>query len=176
MPRTTLAGAFRVRLVAGLIVVYTLFVLAVTLYPHAVDRGLEPYLERVLERLHSHGVPAFVDYGSVEFSANVVFFVPVGFLLALLLPRRVQWLAVLGGLLLSRGGGAARGGVRAGRVSSIGDVVANTGGALLGCAVAAAVRAVVLHRDGLVLADVMAGRRDMPRAEAAPSPDAERLG
>ena len=175
MSRSTLAGAFRVRLVAAMIAVYTLFVLAVTLYPHTVDRGLEPYLERVLERLHAHGVPAIVDYGSVEFTANVVFFLPVGFLLALLLPRRLQWLAVLGGLLLSSAVETAQGLFLPGRVSSLGDVVANTTGTLLGCAVAAAVRAVVLHRDGLVIRDVLAGRRgpvERPVAvEGEPEPE-----
>jgi glycopeptide antibiotics resistance protein len=153
------AGAFRVRFVAVLTTVYVAFVLLVTLWPTTVDRGLDPYIERLLEKLWSKGVPTFVDYGFIEFTANIGFFVPVGFLIALLLTYRLQWLAVLGGLLLSAGVETAQGTFLPGRVSSPADVVANSSGALIGCLLAAVVRALILHRDTLVIRDVEEGRR-----------------
>ena len=100
-----------------------------------------------------------MDYGFIEFSANVVFFVPVGFLLGVLLPYRLWWLAVVGGGLLSVTVEIAQGLFLAGRVSSLGDVVANTTGAVIGCLVAVALRMLILHRDTLVIRDVAEGRR-----------------
>jgi len=148
-----------VRFVAVLTVLYVVVVLVVTLWPTTVDRGLDPYIERLLEKLWSKGVPTFVDYGFIEFSANIVFFVPVGFLLGLLFPYRLWWLAVVGGGLLSAAVETAQGLFLPGRVSSIDDVIANTTGAVVGCLVAVAVRMLILHRDVLVILDVSEGRR-----------------
>lgn len=159
MARATYAGAFRVRFVAALSVMYLVVVLTVTLWPTTVDQGISPYIDRLLAKLWSKGVPTFVDYGFIEFSANVVFFVPVGFLLGVLLPYRLWWLAVVGGGLLSATVETAQGLFLSGRVSSSGDVVANTTGSVIGCLVAVALRMLILHRDTLVIRDVAEGRR-----------------
>lgn len=159
MPSGTHAGAFRVRFVAALTAMYVVVVLLVTLWPTTVDQGLDPYIERLLAKLWSKGVPTFVDYGFIEFSANIAFFVPVGFLLGLLLPFRFWWLAIVGGGLLSACVEAAQGAFLPGRVSSAQDVVANTTGTVIGCLVAVAVRMLILHRDVLVIRDVAEGRR-----------------
>lgn len=159
MGRATHAGAFRVRFVAVLTVIYVGFVLVVTLWPTTVDRGLDPYIERLLQKLWSKGVPTFVDYGFIEFTANIVFFIPVGFLLGLLFTYRLWWLAVVGGALLSGAVETAQGLFLPGRVSSLGDVLANSTGALIGCLLAVAMRALILHRDTLVIRDVAEGRR-----------------
>lgn len=155
----THAGAFRVRFVAALAVMYLVVVLIVTLWPTTVDSGMAPYIDRLLQKLWSKGVPTIVDYGFIEFSANVVFFVPVGFLLGVLLPFRLWWGAITGGAVLSAAVELAQGLLLPGRVSSAGDVVANTLGAVLGCLVAVALRALTLHRDTLVIRDVEEGRR-----------------
>lgn len=157
--RGSLASGFRVRFVAVLTVMYVGVVLLVTLWPTAVDNGLDPYIERLLAKLWSKGMPTFVDYGFIEFSANVVFFVPVGFLLGLLFPYRWWWLSIVGGGLLSSAVETAQGLFLPGRVSSLGDVVANTIGAIIGCLVAVAMRMLILHRDTLVIRDVSEGRR-----------------
>ncbi|MGT2425289.1 VanZ family protein [Amnibacterium kyonggiense] len=159
MSRATHAGAFRVRFVAVLTVLYVGFVLLVTLTPTTVDNGLDPYIDRLLAKLWTRGVPAFVDYGFIEFTANIAFFVPVGFLLALLLPLRTCWIAPFGGLLLSAAVETAQGLFLPGRVASIADVVANTSGAIVGFVAALAVRLLILHRDALVIHDVLEGRR-----------------
>lgn len=159
MARATYAGAFRVRFVAALTVMYLVVVLLVTLWPTTVDSGMAPYIDRLLAKLWSKGIPTFVDYGFIEFSANIVFFVPVGFLLGLLFSYRFWWLAIVGGGLLSVAVETAQGLFLPGRVSSPADVVANTTGAIIGCLVAVAMRMLILHRDTLVIRDVAEGRR-----------------
>ena len=159
MGRVTHAGAFRVRFVAVLTVMYVVVVLVVTLWPTTVDQGLDPYVDRLLAKLWSKGLPTFVDYGFIEFTANIAFFVPVGFLLGLLFPYRLWWRAIVGGGLLSASVETAQGMFLPGRVSSVADVVANTAGAVIGCLVAVALRMLILHRDVLVIRDVEEGRR-----------------
>ncbi|WP_345481963.1 VanZ family protein [Amnibacterium soli] len=159
MSRATHAGAFRVRFVAVLTIMYVAVVLLVTLWPTTVDRSIDPYLDRVLQELHERGMPTFVDYGFIEFSANIVFFVPVGFLLGILFPYRLSFLAVVCGAALSAAVEIAQGLFLPGRVSSLADVVANSSGAVIGYLVAVAVRMLILHRDTLVIRDVLEGRR-----------------
>lgn len=148
MASATSAGALRGRFAVVVGVVYLAVVLLVTLWPTTVDRGVDPLLRRVLEKLWSRGVPTFVDYHLVEFSANVLFFVPVGLLLALLLPFRWWWFGAVGGALLSAAVETAQGVFLPGRVSSVEDVVANTAGATIGCLIALAVRLRIRHRAG----------------------------
>lgn len=159
MGRASHASAFRMRFVAVLTAVYIAFVLLVTLWPSTVDNGLDPYIDRLLAKLWSKGLPTFVDYGFIEFSANIAFFVPVGFLLGLLFSYRFWWLAVVGGGVLSAAVETSQGLFLAGRVSSLADVAANTSGAVIGCLIAVIVRALILHRDTLVIRDVLEGRR-----------------
>src|SRR4051812_31566154 len=158
MTRATLAGAFRVRVVSVLVVLYIAFVLLVTLWPTTVDKPIDPYLIKFLDAIHQHGVPAFVDYNFIESSANVLFFVPVGFFGTLVLPYRLQWLAVPLGGALSCAIEISQKLFLPGRVASLGDVLANTFGAFAGCVIAALVRAAIKHRDQLVIQDVLAGR------------------
>lgn len=174
MPRVTLAGAFRVRLTAVLVAVYVAFVLLVTLWPTTVDRPIDPYLMRFLAALHRQGWPAFIDYAFVEVSANVAFFMPVGFLVCIALPFRRAWWAVLIGAGLSGLVETAQWLFLPGRVASLGDVAANTAGAAIGTTVAVLLRLVIQHRDRLVLADVLEGRRPWPEQVPGEAPVAER--
>src|SRR4051794_6934371 len=176
MSRATHAGAFRVRFVSGLTALYVAFVLLVTLWPTTVDQGLDPYLDKVLERLHSHGVPGFVDYNFVEFTANILFFVPVGFLGGLALSRRFWWLSAVFGFALSCAVGLAQATFLPGRVASAKDVLANTTGAVIGAVLAGLVRLVVMHRDRLLIQDVLEGTRDADgtRVHGQPVPLAAR--
>jgi VanZ family protein len=165
MPRATLAGAFRVRLVAVLVAVYLAFVLLVTLWPTTVDRPIDPYLIRFLAALHRRGWPSFLDYSFVETAANVGFFLPVGFFVCIALPFRRAWWAIAIGAVLSGVIETAQLLFLPGRVASIADVVANTAGAALGTVVAVLVRLVIQHRDRLVLNDVLSGRRPWPAGQ-----------
>lgn len=47
------------------------------------------------------GLPAAVNYGTFEALANVVFFIPVGALLAAVFPQRLLWVADLLAMTLS---------------------------------------------------------------------------
>ncbi len=159
VPGPSRASAFRFRFVAALAGMYLLVVLVVTLWPTPVDRSLDPYIERLLDELHQRGIPTFVDYRFAEFSANVVFFVPVGFLGGLLAPRRLWWLAIVAGGCLSAGLELTQALVLPSRVPSLADVLANSAGAVIGAVTAFAVRQLIAHRDVLVIGDVLAGRR-----------------
>ncbi|MEO7122564.1 MAG: VanZ family protein [Lacisediminihabitans sp.] len=70
------------------------FVAIIGLYPTPVDRGIDGLLFRVLRALARHDL-GFITYARVEFSANVLFFVPVGLLLALLFGARWWWAIIL---------------------------------------------------------------------------------
>ena len=159
MDRASLAGAFRIRFVSVLTVIYLVFVLVVTLFPRHVDASIDPYLTKVLIHLHAHGVPDFVDYDFVQNVANVLFFVPVGFLLELLLPLRLWWLAPLLGGALSAFVETCQGLFLPDRTPSLADVATNTTGAIAGTILAVCVRMLILHRDALVIRDVQQGRR-----------------
>ena len=53
-------------------------VLMATLWPTPLDQGYEASIQKVLAVLHRNGVPAWFGYNQLEFSANVLMFVPLG--------------------------------------------------------------------------------------------------
>lgn len=67
--------------VAGLGLV-VIAVLIITLWPTPVDQGYSGTIAGVLEALHQLGVPETFGYRALEFTANIVMFVPVGFFTA----------------------------------------------------------------------------------------------
>ncbi|MHA7272349.1 VanZ family protein [Arthrobacter sp. TMT4-20] len=66
-----------------------------------VDAGAGDLLQRGLRFLHSRGVPTFIDYGLVEFTANIVMFVPFGILWFVLSPPAWRWIGPAVGVGLS---------------------------------------------------------------------------
>jgi VanZ family protein len=107
----------------------------VAYWPKPVDGPIDPNLLRVLAWLQRHGVH-FMTYHFVEFTANIGFFMPLGFLIAALLPARRWWLAIVicfGATCCIEIG---QGLFLPDRVASVGDVVANTTGGILGAAIA----------------------------------------
>jgi len=122
-PKAVLALALHIGLLA-----------LIVLWPVPVDRPASGLLGDVLDALHRHGVPAWIDYGVVEAAANVLLFVPFGLLAGLLLPRRRRWLAVAAAVLLSAGIELAQSGLLPERFGTVQDVLANTAGAVLGVA------------------------------------------
>ena len=119
-------------------------ILAITLWPTHVDQGHEGTVRHVVTVLHSEKVaPAWYGYSEVEFTANILMFVPLGLLLGLLVPRRrIAWVA-----LAIPGFSAAiettQGLFLPGRTASIFDVLSNTTGGWLGLALASVIVAVV---------------------------------
>ena len=124
-------------------------VLVVGFLPSPVDGGVEPLVRRILAWLQGLGAPVWVDYDFAQAVANVLFFVPVGFLGAVLLPRRVWWLAIPIGGVLSFAIEFGQLLFLPHRFASWGDVAANTIGAVLGAVIGFATRlAAARRREG----------------------------
>lgn len=119
------------RAAAALFAVFVLVVAIIVFWPGPPDPGGQSGLELFLRDQHRSGLPGWIDFNLVQNLANVVMFLPIGFLGALAAGRRHYLVVVLAGvgsglieltqLLLLPG-----------RVASLEDVGANTAGALLG--------------------------------------------
>jgi len=109
----------------------------IAFWPSPVDQPIQGQLASVLKFLHAHGMPASINYRFVEASANVLLFLPIGFVAALAFPNKHWWQAGALGLLVS-------GSIELGqllflhdRFASPLDLVTNTSGAVLGALLAA---------------------------------------
>ena len=112
---------------AGL-VLYPLFLGAVAFWPSPVDGPARNFLQTT----PLPGLPSWVDYAVVEWCANVALFIPLGLLIALLLPRRHMWLACICGAVTSMGIEAAQSLFLPLRYATVNDVAANSIGTVLG--------------------------------------------
>ena len=152
----------RIRVVSGtiLLVLYAGIVLMATMWPTPLDQGYEESIDRLLGVLHRNGIPEWFGYSKLEFTANIAMFVPIGFLVALLLPWRAWWLVFLLVPAFSVGIELLQGAVLASRFSSPMDVVANSLGGVAGAIVAAILRQSVYRRDRIIVARALrdAGR------------------
>lgn len=108
----------------------------IAFWPSPVDKPLSEQLSVVLAFLHRHGVPSCFDYKFVEATANVVLFMPVGFVAALAFPSKRWWQIGAFGLLVS-------GCIELGqllflhdRFASPSDIATNTSGAVMGALLA----------------------------------------
>jgi VanZ family protein len=126
---------------------YIAVVLVITMWPSPRDPGRIPLLRRVLDWAHDVGLPAAFDLATLEVTANVAMFVPLGLLLASSRRLRRPWLAAPLGLAFS----AAIETVQIllpGRYPTVQDVAANTAGAALGAALVVAHRVWRARRTG----------------------------
>lgn len=114
-------------------------VLWVTLRPTTIDGGLGPEIARFLAALHRVGVPISFDYNTLEFTANIVMFMPLGFFFGLLLSFRWLWVGMILLPLLSVAIETAQLLYLPSRYATVADVLANSLGAWAGLAFAAAV-------------------------------------
>jgi glycopeptide antibiotics resistance protein len=154
----------RLWLAALLLVVYGIFVLFVVYWPTPVDKGLESSIDKVLSVLHRHGVPGWFGYHKLEFSANIAMFVPLGFLIALVLPAKRWWLTLIIGPVASALIEVSQGLFLSERFASVLDVVANSTGAIIGAIIAVILRALVYQRDQAVVARALwESRNSAPR-------------
>ena len=136
--------------VTGLVVCVAVILLA-TMSPTPLDRGYESAIDKLLGILHQRGVPEWFGYNKLEFSANVLMFAPLGFLLALLLPRKRVWLAYLLVPAFSALIEFLQASLLAERFGSLTDVAANTIGGYLGAVVAMLLRAIIHARDQKII-------------------------
>ena len=146
-----MASRFRRRLVTALLVVYAAFVLVITLTPQMPGAGLvDRLVSRVLRSLHARGLFPGADYLTVEFIGNILMFVPLGVLVALLVPRRAWWTLLLAGTAFSGFIELFQAVFLPDRYPEWRDLVSNSTGFLIGAAMAVALRMLVGHRDRLV--------------------------
>jgi VanZ family protein len=123
-------------------------VVAITFWPTPVDRPFHSALGRLLALLHRHGMPAWITYPVVESASNVVMFVPLGALIAILALPRLWWVSGLFGLIASLLIEFSQMLFLPQRFASAGDLAANTAGALLGGMVICALRYIPMSRGG----------------------------
>ncbi|NEM90378.1 VanZ family protein [Galbitalea soli] len=89
----------------------------------------------VLHLLRGHAQTAWVTYSGIEFTSNILMFLPIGVFFVLLFGRGKWWLAVLMGVLLTIAIETAQLWIP-GRVSDIRDIIANSSGSTIGVLVA----------------------------------------
>lgn len=118
-------------LLALFTIAYLVFVGFMTLGPQPLGASSEGLLWRALDVLASHSATSWITYSAVEFTANILMFVPIGLFLLLLFGRRFWWLAILVGFTLTVGIETTQLYIP-GRVSDIRDIISNTTGAVAG--------------------------------------------
>jgi glycopeptide antibiotics resistance protein len=119
-----------------LLAVYVVGLALVVFWPGGVAHGLD--LSRQLRAL---GL-SWVTYTQLESFANVVLFLPLGLLVALIIPTSRWWIIVVGLIFVSGSIELAQALFIPGRVASALDVLANVTGGLAGIAVAGLIRGV----------------------------------
>jgi len=107
------------------LLVYAIALAVVAFWPQHVDQGMGFFLKAV-----THYLP-ILTYNRIEFGSNVLLFVPLGILLAILLPGR-RYVVMPIGFVVSLTIESMQGIFLAGRTSSISDLIANTAGACIG--------------------------------------------
>lgn len=158
----------RTRLTVHLLLAVTLAAMAlVAFWPVPVDSGGRDHIWAFLHWARQRGMPAFITYAVVESFANLCWFVPIGALLALELPRRRWWLAIVVGAGMSVLIELVQAVFLVARVSSGMDVLMNTIGTAIGVAFVVVVRAVVGTRRRATAA---AGEGDAVSLEPVPPP------
>lgn len=86
--RTVLAGFLAILALVGF-------------WPTPVDQPVRGQIAGFLFFIHSLGAPAWIGYGFVEASANLVLFVPLGVIAALAFPKKPWWQIGALGLLVT---------------------------------------------------------------------------
>lgn len=134
-------------------------ILVITFWPTPVDAQAHDGLQKALTTLHEVGVPKAVDYNFVEVSSNGIMFLPLGALIAMLLPLRRWWIAILVGCATSSLIELIQLLFLPQRFASLTDIAANTTGALVGAAVVAAIRSYRASTRGSTRASTRASTR-----------------
>jgi glycopeptide antibiotics resistance protein len=138
--------ARRHAVLVAVLVVYLAALALIAFWPVPVDSGARGMLWSVLGLLRSHGW-GWIDYAVVEATANVILFVPFGFLLGVLggPRRRLLMLAICVASSVAIELGQAA--LLPARLASIGDIAANSAGAVVGALLALGFDRIVRRRD-----------------------------
>lgn len=117
-----------------------------TLGPQPLDADGRGLLHRIIRYLSGDNTLDWITYALVEFTANIVLFIPVGVLFALLLGWRRWWLAALLGVALTASIEFAQLFLHD-RVADPRDLVSNSVGAFIGVALVLGVTVWQWRRD-----------------------------
>ena len=138
------------------LVAYGVALALIAFWPVPVDSGAGPFLRAVTR------IFPLLTYSRIEFTANIAMFVPLGFLLSVIL-RDARWLvlplAFLTTVTIETGQAIAL----SARTPSVLDIIANTAGACAGMLLAA-------------LADLLARSRTAAPASSQATPAPEQRG
>jgi glycopeptide antibiotics resistance protein len=132
-------------------VLYIVGLAIVAFWPVPVDREFSDALDVLISQLQSDGL-SFLSYGTIEIAANVLLFIPLGVLLALLFRPGARWLAFAVCVAVSAFIEFAQAVLLPARFATASDLLANVAGAAIGVLIVAIVTA------------VRSGRRREPRA------------
>ena len=124
---------------------YLVVVGLVTLLPQSGSRLGSP-LYRLAEFFGGNPATAWLTFNTLEFSANIVLFIPIGLLLTLMLGRRRWWVAILAGVAFTAAIEFTQRFLPT-RVSDVRDIVANTLGAIVGTLLAIALVSLATRRS-----------------------------
>lgn len=122
------------RRAATLLALYAAVLAGIAFWPVPVDSGAGPFLRAI-----TRAAP-WLTYNIIEFSSNIVLFVPFGVLVSLAWPRvqgAVVFLALVATVIIESGQGI----FLASRTPSLRDVVANVLGAAIGLAIVTSLQA-----------------------------------
>lgn len=121
------------RIALGLMAAYLVALSLIVFWPTPVDRPAAGTIRQIVSWLHDHGMPAFIGYSQIEFSANILLFVPMGIIAAVWTKR--AWLGLGIGILTSCIIELSQSLFLAARFPSALDILANTLGAGIGAGV-----------------------------------------
>lgn len=107
-----------------LLAFYAGALLVIAVLPVPVDRGVAPLLQAVLRRI------SWLEYRHVEFGANILLFVPLGLLLAVMVSRR--YVVVPTAMVVTVSIESVQSVALEQRTSSVLDIIANVTGACIG--------------------------------------------
>lgn len=118
-------GQPRLRRALFWMIAYAIVVAVIVFWPEHVDKGMGSFLRTVM-----HYIP-LVTPRRVEFGSNILLFVPLGILLAILMPRRRYLVAPIG-FVVTLTIESVQGVLLGGRTASVSDLIANTAGTCIG--------------------------------------------
>jgi glycopeptide antibiotics resistance protein len=163
MPRHTRSSELPLRRLqvvsAVLLVTFGLVVAIITFWPGPPAPDGQRALKHFLLQAYNRGLPRLISFDRIEFSANVLMFMPIGFFGALALAR-VRWLILPAAVCASAVIEIVQAVRMPERVGTPNDVIANSLGALLGYLLALLVIGFIRYRIRRRPASVDPLRRD----------------
>ncbi|RUR01433.1 VanZ family protein [Labedella endophytica] len=120
------------RLPRILLAVTALAILGMTLWPNPQDGDGTPIARAIVDWMYTAGLPTAITFEAIEFTANIVMFVPFGLFLALSLPRWMWPWAIVLGLAFTLLIEFLQAAFLPERFPTVSDLIANTAGALIG--------------------------------------------